>query len=271
MAAGRPSPGDDSLNNQREPLPTRVDALPALPPTYLDALAVTLDALGESGVDVGEAAQLALAAHVRLMLAWNDAINLTAITDPVQIVRRHIADSLAPLPVLREGFIERLIDIGSGAGYPGLPIAAVEPWQVTLVESIGKKAAFLRAAVSAMDLDHRVHIGNARAETIEPASADVVTARAVGSLADLVEVGLPLLRPGGRLVAWKRGELGAELAAAGRAAEALGGSAPRWHPHPEAIARAADLAGHGVIVVVSVDRPPAGFPRDPATRQRRPW
>lgn len=213
----------------------------------------------------------ALSVHVRLMLAWNEAINLTAIVDPAAIARRHVADSLAAIPVLRDGPSERLVDIGSGAGFPGLPLAVVHPWQVTLADSVGKKATFLRAAASAMDLEDRVSVRNERAETLERGTWDIAMARAVGSVADLVEIGLPLLRPGGRLVVWKRGDLADEFAAAGRAARALGGSDPRWHPHPEAVTRAADLEGHGVVVVARVGTPPADYPRDPASRKRRPW
>ncbi len=215
--------------------------------------------------------QTALSVHVRLMLAWNEAINLTAIVDPAAIARRHVADSLAAIPVLRDGPSERLVVIGSGAGFPGLPLAVAQPLQVTLADSVGKKAAFLRTAVAAMDLEDRVAVRNARAEMLERGTWDIVTARAVGSVADLVEIGLPLLRPGGRLVVWKRGDIGDEVAAAGRAAQALGGSDPRWHPHPEAVARAADLEGHGVVVVARIGTPPADYPRDPATRKRRPW
>ena len=220
-------------------------------------------------LDIGM--RTALSAQVRLMLAWNEAINLTAIIDPAAIAHRHVADSLAAVPVLRDGPSERLVDIGSGAGFPGLPLALVHPWKVTLVDSVGKKAAFLGAAATAMDLEDRVLVRNERAETLERGTWDIVTARAVGSIADLVEIGLPLLRPGGRVVVWKRGDLADELAAAGRAARALGGSDPRWHPHPEAVTRAADLAGHGVVVVARVGTPPADYPRDPATRKRRPW
>ena len=205
------------------------------------------------------------------MLAWNEAINLTAIVDPAAIARRHVADSLAAIPVLRDGPSERLVDIGSGAGFPGLPLAVAQPLQVTLADSVGKKAAFLRTAVAAMDLEDRVAVRNARAEMLERGTWDIVTARAVGSVADLVEIGLPLLRPGGRLVVWKRGDIGDEVAAAGRAAQVLGGSDPRWHPHPGAVARAADLEGHGVVVVARIGTPPADYPRDPATRKRQPW
>lgn len=236
-----------------------------------DALEAVAESLEFNGVQLGADVRAALAAHVRLMLAWNASVNLTAITDPILIAQRHVADSLAALPVLRNGPTDGLIDIGSGAGFPGLPIAAVVPWPVTVVDSVGKKAAFLRAVADVMGLGDRVDVRNARAETLERASADIVTARAVGSLADLIEVGLPLLRPGGRLVAWKRGDIREEIAAAGRAARALGGSVPRWQPHPAPVTQAADLPGHGVVVVTRVGNPPAGYPRDPATRKRRPW
>ena len=98
-----------------------------------------------------------------------------------------------------------------------------------------------------------------------------MTARAVGSLATLVEIGLPLLAEGGRLLVWKRGDLAAEMAAAGRAAAALGGSVPAWHPHPAALATAATLEGHGIVVVRKVTPTPPGYPRDPAARARREW
>ncbi len=200
------------------------------------------------------------------------AINLTAIDDPEGMARLHVADSLAAIPVLREGRHDRLVDLGSGAGFPGLPLAAaLAGMRVMLVESVGKKASFLQAVAGATGLSDRVTVQTARAEALAPGQWDVVTARAVGTLADLVELGLPLLAEGGRLIAWKRGDLAAELAAAGRAARALGGSVPRWHPHSAIVAQAGRLVGHGVVVVEKLAATPGGFPRDPAARKRRPW
>jgi len=272
VAADRPKPGEGRLNHQREPLPTRVDDLPSLPIVYMAALDPAVAALASLGVAIDGAARDAIDVHVRLLLAWNAAINLTAITDPAAIARLHIADSLGAVPVIRGGPHATLLDLGSGGGFPGIPIAAVLPaTRVTLVDSIRKKAAFLEAAVLATGLAGRVSVVSVRAETLGPGYWDVVLARAVGALADLVEVALPLLAPGGRLVAWKRGELTAELAAAGRAGRVLGGSAPAWHPHPDELVRAADLAGHGVVVVRKVAASPPGYPRDRAARIRLPW
>lgn len=263
---------DARLNHHRDPLPTRVDGLPELPPAYVAAIEGALAGLAAVDVQLDGRARALIDGHLRLMIAWNASINLTAIVDPAEMARLHVTDSLAALPVLREGPHASLIDIGAGAGFPGLPLAAAIPsMHVTLVESVGKKANFLQVVAHATGLAERVAVRTRRAEALAPGRWDVVTARAVGTLADLVELGLPLLAPGGRLIAWKRGDLDAELAAARRAASALGGSDPRWYPHAEAVAHAADLVGHGVVVVVKTAATPPGFPRDPAGRKRLPW
>lgn len=231
-----------------------------------------LEELEACGVVLGPGERDTIDDHLRLLTSWNAAINLTAIVDPEGMARRHLADSLAAIPVILEGPHATLVDIGAGAGFPGVPLAAgMVNLRVTLVESVGKKAAFLRAVADLPGLAGRVQIRAARAESLAPGQWDVVTARAVGPLADLIELGLPLLAGGGRLLAWKRGDIGDELAAAGRAARVLGGSAPRWRPHPEGVVRAAELEGHGVVVIEKVGPTPSGYPRDPAGRKRRPW
>ena len=108
--------------------------------------------------------------HVRLLLAWNAAINLTAITEPGDIARRHVADSLAALPLLATRPTRSILDLGSGGGFPGIPLAAGIPSaKVTLVESVGKKAAFLQTVVRALALEERVVVANTRAEFSRPA------------------------------------------------------------------------------------------------------
>jgi 16S rRNA (guanine527-N7)-methyltransferase len=231
-----------------------------LPPEYHAALVAGLAALA---VSLTSAARAAIDDHVRLLLAWNRAINLTAITDPARVALLHVVDSLTALPVVavRRGSA-RLLDLGSGGGYPGIPLAAaVTDAEVTLVESIGKKARFLEAAVEVAALGTRVAVVGARAETLvapirrgdlEP--FDVVTARAVAALPDLVRLALPLLGPGGRLVAWKRGDHAAEVKAAAHAALPLGGA--RITIRSTAVA---GLEGH---VLVVIEKP---TPRGPRT------
>lgn len=206
------------------------------------------------------------------MLAWNEAINLTAIRDAVSAAHLHVADSLAGITSFVTLPQATLLDVGSGGGFPGLALAICMPGtRVTLVESVRKKAVFLEAAVRAVGLADRVTVVARRAEDLAPGQWDIVTARAVGGLADLVEVGLPLLANGGHLAVWKRGDLTAEFESAGRAATALGGSIPAWRPYPDDLAVASGLAGHGLVLVRKVGNSPPGYPRDPAARRRRPW
>lgn len=257
------------MGREREPLPTHVRDTPTLPSAYHDALGRGLDALG---LDLDDAAHTAIAGHVRMLLAWTDAINLTAIRDPSDVALRHIIDSLAAVAWLREQRIDRLLDLGSGGGFPGVPIAAALPTiRVVLLEPIAKKARFLATAVDATGLAPRVTVVNARAEAVardrhQRGRWPAVTARAVASLADLVELAFPLLTDRGTLLAWKRGDIDGELDAARRAVDALGGGSFDVDSVP-----VEGLAGHRLVVATRTGHVPATFPRDPAVRRRRPW
>jgi 16S rRNA (guanine527-N7)-methyltransferase len=215
-------------------------------------------------------ARTAIDDHVRLLLAWNAAINLTAIREPAEMALRHVIDSLTAVPLLRDagGFV----DLGSGGGFPGMPLAAVLPVdRVALVDSVGKKAAFLAAAIEVAGLSARVGVAAARAEELASEARHrerwpAVTARAVGSLAELVELAFPLLAVGGRLVAWKSGNIAAEVVRARHAVAALGGGSIDEEP-----VDVAGLGGHRLVVVTKRGRTSADFPRDPAVRRRVPW
>lgn len=139
--------------------------------------------------------------YLALLAQWNRAYNLTAVRDPAQMVTRHLLDSLAIAPFLDAG---PLADLGSGAGLPGLVLAMARPaLPVVLVESNGKKARFLREAVRQLGLGN-VRVLECRAEAVpEPAAFSCISARALGTLAQLVAFGGHLLRPGGRLLAMK--------------------------------------------------------------------
>ena len=212
------------MDPQREPLPTRVQDTPMLPASYEDALVRGLVDLGlAEDLHRDPAVRAAIDGHVRLLLAWTRHINLTAIREPSTVATAHVLDSLSALPWLRGRGVEGILDLGSGGGYPGLPLAAAMPGtEFSLAEPIAKKSGFLRAVVEATGLTERVTVLTARAEALaaDPGrrgSWSVVTARAVASTAELVELSFPLLARGGSLVAWKRGDLSVELAAAGRA------------------------------------------------------
>jgi 16S rRNA (guanine527-N7)-methyltransferase len=261
---------EECLDRPRDPLPTRVEACPPLPTAY----ALALDgALAACGIALDPPARAAIDGHVRLLLAWNAAINLTSVRDPAEVAIRHVADSLAALTTLRETRIEAFLDLGSGGGFPGIPLAAADPFVETLlIDSVGKKAKFLGVAAEAIGLAGRVRVGSVRAEGL---AADgrhreqwpAVTVRAVATLAELVELAFPLLRPGGLLIAWKRGDLDDELEIAGRAIDALGGGSVDVRP-----VAIPGLDRHSLVVVHRGRQSvPADYPRDPAARRRRPW
>ena len=253
----------------REPLPTRVDATSPLLSAYVDALDAGLSALS---LTLEPAARGAIDGHARLLLAWTQAINLTAIRDPAAVAVAHVVDSLSGLAVLRERGVDRFIDMGSGGGYPGLPLAVALPAaRALLLEPVGKKARFLATVTEATGLSGKVEVAPVRAEAL---AADrrhrgrwpAVTARAVASLADLVELSFPLLARDGVLVAWKRGDLGAELAAAQHAIHALGGGTLEVRP-----VTVPGLLDHRLVIITSSGDAPADYPRDPTARKRRPW
>ena len=257
------------MDRLREPLPTRVEDTPELPPPYHAALRAGLDALP---LTLSPSARSAIDGHVRLLLAWTEAINLTGIREPAAVATAHVIDSLSGLTILDERGIDRFIDLGSGGGYPGLPIAAALPAaRALLLEPVAKKAGFLSTVATATGLADTVEAAPVRAEAL---AADRrhrgrwpgVTARAVAGLAELVELAFPLLEPGGLLVAWKRGDIDGELAAAKTAAAALGGGSVEVRA-----VRVTSLADHRLVDATARGRAPDAYPRDPAVRRRRPW
>ena len=163
-------------------------------------------AAGISTLDIAisAASQKTMVAYLDLLGKWNRTYNLTAITDPTEMVISHLLDSLAVLPWLPETDRLRLLDVGAGAGLPGLILAIARPeWAVVLLESRQKKAAFLRQASIELGV-RNVEVAAMRVEDYRPAAAfDVVISRAFASLSKFVEVAWPLMRPHSWLVALK--------------------------------------------------------------------
>jgi 16S rRNA (guanine527-N7)-methyltransferase len=214
----------------------------------------------------GQTAQLIQ--YLQLITRWKRAAALTAVGDPLEAARVHVADSLL---CLRAGLAEGagLIDVGSGAGLPGVPLAIARPdLHVTLLEANRRKAGFLERAVAELGLDVRVLAGRAEDLAAGPPAReayDVVTARAVAPLPILAELTLPLARVGGRAVLLKGPRVHKEIASARGAIATLGGDPPE-------LIEAVLLGGsHRAIVVVPKARPtPQGFPRRPGVPQRAP-
>jgi 16S rRNA (guanine527-N7)-methyltransferase len=169
-----------------------------------------LDGARALALDLEEAQLAKLVAHLDLLDDWNSRMNLTAIRDRPSQLTKHLLDSLTVLPYL-EG--ARIADVGSGAGFPGIPLAIVEPHRhFTLIESTGKKCRFLEHVRDTLELKN-VEVVQSRAESYKPeVRFDSVIARAVGPVADLVKVAGPLVVGGGRLLAMKGRYPEAELA-----------------------------------------------------------
>ena len=163
---------------------------------------------------------------MRLLDAWNPAINLTRVSDPLERATRHLLDSLVAAPHIEKLLPSggKIADLGSGGGFPGVPLAARllsrhDGFSMTLIESIGKKARFLEVVTAASGLAPRLRVAHARAEDLAQGGGvrfDLITARAIAPLGELIRLAAPLLTPTGSLLAWKRAsdEWDAELSAA---------------------------------------------------------
>jgi len=183
--------------------------------------------------------------YLALLDRWNRTYNLTAVRDPHEMLGRHVLDSLAMWPHVSDG---PLADLGTGPGLPGIPLAMARPGlQVSLVESNGKKARFLREAVRSLGLDN-ARVLESRAEHVaEPGAYGQITARAMDTLAGILAVGGHLLAPGGRLLAMKGQRPDAEIAAL----------PPGWRVESVQSLAVPGLAGDRHLVTVTRDLPQA--------------
>jgi 16S rRNA (guanine527-N7)-methyltransferase len=211
-----------------------------------------------------------LADYLTLLQEWNkDKVNLTAIVEPVEMVRKHLLDALTYMP-LNPKPPARLIDVGSGGGIPGIVLAIVWPeTHVTLVESIAKKTAFLVHVASHFALPN-VHIVSERAETLGQdkqyrAQYDMATARAVAELRVLVEYLLPLVRIGGKVYAPKGPTPHVEVEAAKTAITTLGG-----HLHDIVTINEPPLEPRTMVRIVKRRATPGAYPRLAGTPSKKP-
>ncbi len=150
-------------------------------------------------LEVGEEAIERLLDYVALLVQWNSAYNLTAVRDPLEMITRHLLDSLSVAPYVTG---RRIADVGSGAGLPGIPLAILDPqYEILLIDSNGKKARFLREAVRHLGLTN-VSVAEMRVETLS-GNFDCILARAFSSLAQLLAKTGHLLAEGGCVLAQK--------------------------------------------------------------------
>lgn len=198
-------------------------------PPAIDLPALQADAAATLGLELAPAVVEGLLAYLSLLARWNGAYNLTAVRDPKLMRVQHLADCLAAVPALRRrlgsGQAARILDVGSGGGLPGVVLAAVEPaWDVTCVDAVGKKAAFVRQVAGELALPN-LHAEHARVESLKAMLFGVITARAFASLADFTRLTRPLLATGGVWMAMKGRRPDDEIAA-------LGGDVDVFHVEP---------------------------------------
>jgi 16S rRNA (guanine527-N7)-methyltransferase len=213
----------------------------------------------------------ALETYERELLDWNTRFNLTAIRDTPGIHIKHFLDSLTCLLALRETPVERLVDVGTGAGFPGIPLKIIFPaMQLTLVESIGKKVEFCRHVAQTLKLDN-VEVIQERIEVVGQSPVhreryDWAVARSVAMLPTLSEYLLPLVRVGGRVLAMK-GESGpAEAHASERAMRILGGHLRQLIP----VTLPGVAEDRYLVVVDKVAATPNAYPRRVGIAQKKP-
>lgn len=223
---------------------------------------------GLAQLGLSDAGVPSLLRYAELLVEKNRVMNLTAITDPADIARLHFLDSAALL-TLTDLRGKTLVDVGTGAGFPGLPLRILEPEvRVTLLDSLGKRVTFLQEVCQALDLPD-VACVHGRAEEFcaqRRETFDAAVSRAVASLPMLAELCLPLVRTGGVFIAMKSVDSGAELDSAGRAVSVLGGRI--------AAVRDYEIPGtqivHRAVLIEKVRPTPPKYPRAFAKIKKAP-
>jgi 16S rRNA (guanine527-N7)-methyltransferase len=231
-----------------------------------------LQELGLSSIQPGTPRFEQFLRYRQELLAWNSRINLTAISDPGEVLLKHFLDSLSVLRVYDDVSPASLLDIGSGAGFPGLPLKLARPnWRVVLLEATAKKVTFLRHSIATLQLEDALAV-HGRAEELARRrdyrlQFDVVTARAVASIPRLLEYAAPFCRVGGQIVLLKKGDLAQELSAGKRAARAVGAT---FKAAVEVTLPGLNDDGRRLLVWEQRTPCPAEFPRAGAAIAKRP-
>ena len=207
--------------------------------------------------------------YMNLLIEWNEKMNLTAITDPEEIILKHFIDSITILKEIKDN--SKVVDVGTGAGFPGIPLSIMNPTlKITLVDSLNKRLIFLQEVVDKLNLKN-IDIVHARAEEFGQnkkyrESFDISTSRAVANLTTLSEYLIPLVKIDGKVISMKAASAKDEINDAKKAIDTLGG---KIEAIEEFNLPQSDI-GRTVVIIRKIKQTPNKYPRKPGTPSKEP-
>lgn len=207
--------------------------------------------------------------YMELLIEWNEKINLTAIIEPEEIILKHFIDSITILKEIEKD--SELVDVGTGAGFPGIPLSIMEPsLKITLVDSLNKRLIFLEEVINKLNLKN-VELVHARAEEFGQNKQyrekfDTATSRAVANLSTLSEYLIPLVKINGKVLSMKASDAQEEINDAKKAIEILGGKIEKVE---EFNLPQSDI-GRTIITIRKEKQTPSKYPRKPGTPSKEP-
>lgn len=236
---------------------------------FADKIEFTISAIKSAGFEIDDERAEKIVKYCDLVAEKNKVMNLTRVDSFEEMIPRHIIDSLSLLECVEIRSGEKVIDLGTGAGLPGMPVRIMLPSiDMTLVDSVGKKVDFVNEAITAIGLDNCRAIHN-RAEMLgrekqHREKYGICVSRAVSDLAALLEYCLPLVRVGGRFIAYKADDCAEELERASKAMRILGGEIEKIHEYE------VGCVARKLIVIKKISKTPQQYPRKAGTPSKTP-
>lgn len=226
-----------------------------------------IEKVNSIGIEISQKQAEQFYKYMELLLEWNEKMNLTAITDPEEVILKHFIDSLTIIPYLKEA--DTVLDIGTGAGFPGIPLKILEEnKKFTLLDSLNKRIIFLQTVINELELKN-IQAIHGRAEEFvskEREASDIVTSRAVARLNVLLEYMLPFVKVGGRCICMKSFEIEEELKEAKKSIEILGGEIEKID---EITLPNTDIK-RKIVIIKKVKNTPSKYPRKAGTPAKEP-
>lgn len=229
------------------------------------------EALAMNGIQLTDRAREQFETYYRLLIEWNERMNLTAITEYDEVFEKHFYDSITPAFYFDFTKVDRLVDVGAGAGFPSLPLKIVYPHlHVTIIDSLNKRITFLRQLTEQLGLTD-VQFVHGRAEELGHhkelrESFPLVLARAVARMPVLLELCLPFAKVGGAFIAYKGSSAEEEIRDAEKALKLLGGSIGK----KQQLQLPSVQSNRMIIWVDKVKPTPKTYPRKPGTPNKSP-